>query len=142
MEPGLENAIKQVQTYIGSLKGIKGAPLEPPDAINNYPFSVCYPDTGTFEIAPTLSKKGLHAVVIELHVNKKGVGASLATAIPFCAAIPNLLFSKLLNDNRWNGTIDTFRSVSYAYGQFTYGGVETVGFKFTVNDIKIIDAIT
>lgn len=144
MASELEKAITQIQKYIATLDGIRAAPAVPPENIGgNYPFVLARPGTGTIGFGPTGVKKALHNIVIELHIARKDLPRDIATALPFCDSIPNLLQYKLLNDNKWNGTVDTFESIAYRFMSWDWeGGIKTVGFEFVVNNVKIQSALT
>lgn len=133
----LETVITQVQAYLAGVSGIRKAPSKPPDQINLFPFAVTYPFTGRWTMAPAGSKTGLHDLVIELHVARKDLPRDYALAIAFAESIPNELFLRLKDDSKWNGTIDTFGDVTYEFLPMTYGGVETLGWRFTVENVKI-----
>jgi hypothetical protein len=139
----LKNVITQVATYLAALSGIRAAPTAPPENIQgNYPFVITRPDTGTFTTMSAAFKRGEHSIVIELHVARKDLPRDVATAMPFCDSIPNLLMSQLFDD-KWGGTIDTFRDISYRFVSWNWeGGLTTIGFEFTVRGIKIQGAIT
>ena len=138
----LADAIAQVQKYIRALNGIKAAPTNPTDAIGGDVFSICYPGTGRHEFGATGVRRGLHSLTIELHAIRKDLDVTIATLLPFGDSVPNLLMDKLLNDSKWNGTIDTFESISYAFVALgDYGGAPTSFWKFTVNGVKIQAAL-
>jgi hypothetical protein len=140
--PELQDAIAQAQKYIRALDGIKSAPENPPDSVNVYPFVICFPGTGIVKFGPTGAREGLHSIVIEVHMNRANLPHAVEKVLPFGDSIPNLLMDKLLNDNKWNYTVDTFRDVSYVFGPLGYGDTPTIGWRFTVNEVKIVSTIT
>ncbi len=139
----LAATIDQVQTYMRALSGIRAAPDEIPERVNVFPFVITRPGTGTWEFGAAGDKKGLHNIVIELHVARKDLPRDIATALPYCESIPNLLMYKLLNDNKWNGTVDTIGSIGYRFMVWDWSPeLKTIGFEFTVNGVKILSAIS
>jgi hypothetical protein len=141
--PILDDAIVQVQTYLAALPGIRQAPAYPTDSAPVFPFVISRPGQGTWEFGPDGTKKGLHNIVIELHVARSDLARDVRQINPFCDSIPNLLFSKLINDNKWNGKISTFRSITYRYMTWDWGNnLMTIGIEFTVNEVKMQNAIT
>jgi hypothetical protein len=133
---------RQVQKYMKTLKAIKDAPSEPPSKVSDFPFAITYPQSGDIEWGPGYGGKlGLHDLVVEVHVGLKDLPDAVATAIPFIDSVPNLLMSKLMTDNKWNGHIDTFQGISYTFGPLGYGGLETIGPKFIIRQVKILGSV-
>jgi hypothetical protein len=133
----LETVIAQVQTYVATLTGIRKAPSQPPEQMNAFPFAISYPSSGTWRMAPAGSKTGLHNIAIEIHVMRKDLPRDFDKAMDYSDILPNLLFLKLKDDNKWNFTIDTFGAISYTFGPLGYGGVDTLGFRFIVEEVKV-----
>lgn len=139
----LAAAITQAQTYIAALSGIRAAPSTPPERVNVFPFVIARPGNGSIKFGATGAKKGLHNIIIELHVARKDLPRDVATILPYCESIPNLLMYKLLNDDKWNGTIDTFESITYRFMSWDWSPeLKTIGIEFTVNDVKIQSELT
>lgn len=139
--PTLEAVCAQIQTYMLALPGVKAAPALAPDNITQYPFSVCHPVSGVWAIESYPLKRGLHKVALDLHVAFKDTPTDFKTLFPFVEAVPNLLFKKLLDDNKWNGLIETFDSVDYAFVSLIYGGTQTHGIQFVINGVKMRSSI-
>ena len=137
----LETVIAQVQTYVGTLAGIRKAPAQPPDQMNAFPFAITYPSSGRWEMTPAGSKTGLHNIAIEIHIMRKDLPRDFDKALDYSDLLPNLLFLKLKDDNKWNFTIDTFAAISYTFGPLGYGGFETLGFRFIVENVKVQSAV-
>lgn len=142
MSRELDNACLQVSKYLHTLGGIKIAPLRPLESFSDFPFSVCYASSGVIEFGSAQDKKGLHTLVVELHVARKDLPDDIQAAMGYGDSIPNLLMSKLINDNNWNHTIDTFKRISYTFGAMSWGEVSTLGFRFRVEEVKILSTIT
>lgn len=140
----LQAAITQAQTYISALSGIRAAPSTPPERVNVFPFVIARPGSGQIEFGATGTQKGLHNIVFELHIARKGdLPREVALTLPYVESIPNLLMYKLLNDSKWNSTISTFRSISYRFMTWDWSPeLMTIGIEFTVNDVKIESALT
>ncbi len=139
----LATVIDQVQAYMRTLSGIRAAPDEMPERVNVFPFVIARPGDGTWEFGADGTKKGLHNIVVELHVARKDLPRDIATALPYCDSVPNLLMNKLLNDNKWNGTIDTFRDITYRFTVWEWSPeLKTIGFEFTIHDVKVQSTIT
>ncbi len=139
----LTDAIIQAQRYIRSLDGVKEAPDYPPEAPNVYPFVIGRPGTGRWQFNPDGSKRGLHTIILELHVSRNNLPTDMERVMPFVDSLPDLLMSKLLNDSKWKGTIDTFDDISYRPMFWDWGNnVKTIGVEFSVNGVKMQSAIS
>jgi hypothetical protein len=139
---GLQEAIAKVQTYMAALSGIRAAPAFPPEKLDPFPFSVAYAGGGVWEPGPAGVKTGLHIIVVEVHVARGDLSHAVEKAMSFSDSVPNLLFSKLYNDNKWGGTLDTFQKITYTFGPMKWNDVQTIGFRFKVEGIKMQTAVT
>ena len=138
----IKAACLQVQTYMRSLSGIRTAPAYPPDSASAFPFCVTFPETGIIEIGPPEVLTALHNITIEIHVGRKDLPKDIEAVIGFAETIPNLLVKKLKDDSYWNNTITTFTNITYTFGPLEWGGIGTIGFRFSVNGVKIKTTIT
>jgi len=138
---GVQQIVSKVQSYIGAISGMRSAPASPPDQPKMYPFSLVYPGEGEWSMEPISWKKGLHSIVIEIHVQRRDLPRDFESVVGFCESIPNALFRELVAD-KWDGTVDTIGTISYVFGVLGYGGMDTIGFKFTVNGVKAQSALT
>jgi len=136
----LVDAIAQAQKYIRAMDGIKKSE-NPPDQMSVYPYAIAYPAAGDLAISPAGDCKGLHQIVIELHAERKDLAKAIETLLPYGETIPSLLFDKLLHDDKWQHTVDTFGKITYTFGPLDYNGIATIGFKFTIHDVKVTRAI-
>lgn len=138
----LDEAIDQVQTYIRAISGIRAATNVPPDQINIFPFVVCFPFQGVYEISPALVKKGLHTIIIDIHMARRDLARDVEAVDEYIETIVNTLMSKLINDNRWNNKISTFDRIRYEFKEFKYGGQPTIGYRIFVEGVKQENAVT
>lgn len=134
----LTDVIANIQDTLGVLTGIRGAPDAPPEQINVFPFIVVYPTGGEWIFGTAGEKKGLHDVVIELHVARKDLPRDVVTALGYAESIPNAI----MKDPTFGGYASTFGSIDYDFGPLGWGGMETIGFKFTIRRLKMMSAIT
>lgn len=138
----LETAILQVAKYLSVLEGMRKIGERPPETINDFPAFVCYASAGVWEFGAAQDKKGLHTIAIEIHVARKDLPKDIQAAMRWSDVVPNLLFYKLLYDNKWNGTIDTFKRITYTFGGLGWGDAATLGFRFRVEDVKMLSEVT
>ena len=92
----LSTIVTRIQTLIGALSGIKGAPAIIPDNINDYPFVVAYPGKGHWD------QRGyggpaddVGEIVIDLHAGPqdKGVSQATSTILTCWETLPKALLS-------------------------------------------------
>lgn len=140
--PTLQDAIVKVQSYMATLPGVRQASSAPPDAIGAFPFITAYPASGSWlPGTPAGAKTGLHNIAVEVHVARKNLPSDYAAVVGFCETVPNILMKQLYAD-QWGGTIQTFARVSYQFTALNYAGVDTLGFRFTIENVKMISAVS
>jgi len=123
---------EQIQTYAGSLSGIRAAPKEPPDQMNVYPFAVCGFRRGTVTIAPAGTMKLLGTFVCQIHVARKDLPRDYRVAMPF----GDTFLAKILQNPTMGGKVSTVIEVRPRFVEMTYGGIETLGWDFEI-DVKM-----
>jgi len=134
----LSNAIAQVQSLVRGLAGVRDAPDYPPEKASAFPFAVAYPGTGRWVGgAPAGEKRGLHTIIVELHVARKDLPRDVEGAMGYVESIPNAI----LNAPTLSGTVDTVNEIRYTFGALNYGDLQTIGYRFEV-DIKQRSAVT
>ena len=136
----LQSAIYEIQAKMREVSGVKNAPNEPPESTDNFPFVATFPGTGEITAVAHGDKKGLHNVYIEFHVTRKDLPIDMRKAVPYVDLIPD----KLL-ESRQDGSFtefDTFGVISYEFTPMAWGAVETLGYRFTINDLKIREIIS
>ena len=136
----LQQVIDDIQDATGALTGIRAAPDEPTDNAAAYPFVVAFAGTGRYELGSS-EMRGLHSVIVQLHVSHTNLPTDVATAMAYAKAIPNAIFSAFITD-QLNETAQAIGDISYTFGSMKYGEVDTLGFQFTVEGIKTRDAIS
>lgn len=130
----LYDAIKGVQDIVGAVSGIRAAPDEPPANMSMFPFAVAYASEGEWEMGAIGTDKGLHQIVVEVHVTPNtNLARSIATAMPY----GDLVGLALLADPTLGGAASTFGGVRYKFGVMRYGGKETMGWRFFLEGVKV-----
>lgn len=139
----LQGAIDEVMADLkAALPTVRSAPDDPPEQVNAFPFMTVHAGSGAWEEGPAGMKKGLHSIVVELHVARAaGLARAVSEALGFAESVPNTIF-KGRNTDRFNGTIDTFDRISYTFGPLSWAGVDTFGWVFKVEGVKQQSAIT
>lgn len=139
----LAAVISEIAADLCVLTGIRGAPANPPDQINAFPFIVTYARSGVIEAGPVALRRGLHNIVIELHVARRDLARDVAAAMEYADTVPNALLATLsYSGDRFNNTVSTFERITYTFGPMQWGGIDTIGFRWTLENVKIQDQIT
>lgn len=136
----LQEAITDVQTTIAAITGIRHAPNYPPEDAAVYPFVVAYAGSGEFRTGePAGALKYLGSIIIDLHVARKDLPRDAEKAMTYHTTIPN----DILKDVTLGGNIDTCGPVSCSgLIAMSYGGQDTLGLRFTIENVKILAAFT
>lgn len=141
----LQAAITQIQALTEAVPGVRAAPDEPPDQISHFPFVVCYPESGIYEGGnPAGQMRGLHDIVIELHVPRQNLARGYREAMRFAKSIPNAIYAALGTSDL--NTISTTGAIRYTFGVLDWGtgegATQTMGFRFVIEDVKTQDTIS
>ena len=136
----LQSAIEDVQGTISAISGIRAAPNYPPEDATAYPFVVAYAGEGEFRTGePAGMLKYLGSIIVDLHVARKDLPRDARSAMAYHETIPN----DILEDTTLGGTVSTCGPVSCSgLIAMNYGGQDTLGLRFTIENVKIQAAFT
>ena len=134
----LQHAIAYVQDLMEQIEGIRAHPDYPPEQLNVFPFAVAYSGGGLWEFGPGGTRKGLHTIVLEIHVARKDLPRDTQAAMAFSDTVPNVL----LANPTLGGNVSTFGQIRYTFGPLGWGGEVTYGFRFFIENVKMETAIT
>ena len=129
----IQDAIEWTQTQVAAISGIKRAPFYAPENINEYPFVVAYMGGGVIEFDVALATAGRHAIILEFHVARKDLPNDIQNAAPYVESIP----AAIMTDPTMGGTVELFENITYEFAPMRWDAVDTIGFRFTINGIKI-----
>lgn len=129
----LQDAIAKVQDIAGAVSGIRAHPEYLPESINKFPFLVCYAGSGSFEIGPSGVMKGLHNIILELHVSRQNLPQDAKNVMQYSDSIPLALMA----DPTLGATVSTIGRISYTFGGMQYADQLTLGFRFTLEGVKL-----
>ena len=134
--------IAAIQDTVGAVTGIRAAPDYAPENINGiFPFSVCYPEGGTYDCGPGFGTyKALHNIKLQIHFGRADLPKSLEASIPYGDAVAKAL----LADPTIDASCDTFDQVQYTFGPLAWGEpvIQTIGWDFTLTNVKEIESVT
>lgn len=136
----LQDAVYEIAASMREVSGVKNAPNEPPENTENFPFVAVFPGTGEIEALARGDKKGLHNIDIELHVKRKDLPIDMRVATPFIDKIADQILSDRQNNNYTH--INTFGAITYEFAPLAWGATQTLGYRVTVNNVKLRGTIT
>ena len=136
----LQAIIDEIQDQVGAISGIRGAPDEPPDSINAFPFAVAYVESGEYLIGPPQVMTGLHTIIVELHVARKDLKRDVAQVMLYAKSVPNAIFAAHA-DSTFTA-FQTLTGIRYEFGPLDWGDLQTIGFRFRLEGVKSQDEIT
>lgn len=131
----LQSALEEIMRIVAGVPGIQKAPALPPESLGVFPYAVGYPGSGELDNAPPDVMTGLHDVVLEVHVARKDLPADAARVLPYADAVPAALYLAL-RDGHFR-SLQTFRTITYQFGGMAYNGIQTLGYRFTLQGVKI-----
>jgi hypothetical protein len=138
----LQAVIDQVQDVIAQISGVRAAPHEPPDSIAVYPFAVAFVKSGTWKLGqPTGCMTGMHDIVIELHLERKDLARDVARAMAYAKSVPQAIGDAWLVHVSLTA-LEAIGSLSYEFGPLSWNGIDTMGWRWTLRDVKTIDSLT
>lgn len=131
----LLDAVNEIIAEIQTISGIRRVPEQPPENNDQFPFAIVYPGTGSYHQAPAVVMTGLHNVTIELHVSRKDLPRDYSTVMNLIDKIPEELM-KLHNAGGFSD-LATFGDIEYSFGSMIWAGVDTLGVRYTMTDVKV-----
>ena len=131
----LKDAAQDIIDELRKITDLRRVPDEPPETNSQFPFAVVYPIRGVYAGGPPGLMKGLHGIVIELHVARKDLPRDYDTVMDIIDQIPEQMLSAMKNARFEN--IDTFENIEYEFGALSWGGVDTLGVTYTMMNTKV-----
>lgn len=114
--------------------GLRRVPTEPPETNADFPFLVGFPGPGTYYSGPPGVLKGLHGVVLELHIKRRDLAESYDDVMALVDEIPQAIYSGL--PYTYLSTLTDTGIESSGVIPMSWGDVPTLGIRYTVN-IKV-----
>lgn len=128
----LSDVIADVQAKALTMSGIKAAPTEPPEAMSQFPFSVCYARRGEMKFESAGFANYLHTIVCEIHCARLILPKAVAQAMAYI----ELFASKILADPKLSNTVQAVNAVRYEFGNLTWAAETHIGIRFEI-DVKL-----
>ena len=136
-------ALAAIAAVVESVSGITSAPTYPHEQMNESPFAVTYVLTSEIDAGPIGTRKSLSNIAIDVLVVRRDIALDMEILTPFLDSVPLALLSEIsVGGDIFSATIDTFESISVEFiPQIDYASVQMIGYRFTLNNVKILEAI-
>ncbi len=129
----LADFIQRVEAVVRGVEGIHVVHDYPPDQLNAWPAVVAYAARGYQETRDYGLGPSFHDVAVEVHIPRKDLARDMATLLPLITTIP----AALADDLELNPFYGAMARISYTLFQENYGGVETRGYRFVIEKVKL-----
>lgn len=127
----LRDAIAKLQAY-ALLSGAKEAPTDPTEGAVEFPFSVCYPSTGTVNGEAGKGRKDITTLFLDFHVARNNLPVDMQVVLTFFEKFPDYL----IDDCRLGGAVDTIvfdnPGLTFQFGEMKYADLKSVGIRFSI----------
>lgn len=132
----LATVVAAIQDVAGALAGIKAAPDHPPEAANQFPFSLAYPLRETVTGGPAGMMKRIVTIGCQIHCARQLLPRAVEQATPYGDTFPAAIWADL----KLAGTVNHVNEIRAEFGYMEYAGVKTIGWSFEI-DAKIEEAV-
>ena len=120
-------------------------PEHPTEQLGKFPAMVVYVSSGEWTNDTPEGKKVLAQVVVEIHVSRPALGLHRAIdqLQEYLESVPNLLFNarKATTGNIFTQRF-TFGRISFEILASSWAGTDTTMARFTIQDVKVRNAVT
>src|SRR5678815_191969 len=135
----LDNAINEIVTVLRAVDGLQSVPFNPTEQMSYSTFGIVYPFSGTFNIGPIGTRKGLHSIAVDILTKRTDIAKNFQTLRPLIDLVSYAILYQMSDGSRiFNQSIDTFNELTYQWTSSDYGGVPIVGYHFLMTDVKIL----
>ena len=137
----VRTALDAVVSVVSAVSGIRQAPVNPTETANVYPFVMCYVINGRLVNGAMGTRKHLVNIAVELLTARKDLARDMALISPYIDSISSAIIAEVSDSgDRFTGTISAIEGIDYELLQnFNYAGVEMIGYRFTMNNVKILE---
>ncbi len=132
----IKDVVTTLQTGLGAISGIRAAPLYPPEQVGDFPFVTTYPGRLSAHTNSPEQFNALWDVLVEFHVARKDLPTDVSTSLGLAEPLLNSLFSTLKANSI------AHRGIDGVFSEMKWGDTDTVGYRFTIREIKIQTTIT
>ena len=103
------------------------------------PAALVYVQGGRWDSISYKTTVGLHNIVIDLHVVRADLARAFEEVMSHADSVPAKLYQALW-DKQFTHIV-TFERIDYSLLQMRWGDVETIGYRWTLVNVKTIDRL-
>lgn len=138
---GVNTALAEIVAVVSVVSGIRQAPAQPTETANVYPFAITYAMDGELKAGAMGTRKHLVNIAIELLTARKDLARDMATIAPYLDSLCSALLAEVSDSGtQFNHSISTFDTIAYEFlPDVNYAGVQMIGYRFTLTNVKILE---
>jgi hypothetical protein len=129
----LAEFIAQVEVTVRTVAGIRTVHDFPPDQLNTWPAVVAYAAKGYGDAKDFGLGFCYHDVACEVHIPQKDLARDTAKLLPFVTSMPEALKA----DPLLNAFYGAMNKISYSLFNEEYAGIQTIGYRFIIEKVKL-----
>ena len=138
----VRTALDAIVSVVSAVSGIRQAPTNPTDNPSAYPFAICYPMDGVLVNGAMGTRKFLVNIAIDVYTAKKDMARDMALITPFIDTIAAALLAEVSDSgDRFGGLISAIGDISFELlgDPPPYAGVQVIGYRFMMTNVKILE---
>lgn len=137
----VRTALDAIIAVVSAVSGIRQTPTNPTETANVYPFAVAYVMDGKLVNGAMGTRKHLVNIATELLTARKDLARDMALITPYVDSIPSAFIAEVSDSGaRSGGTISAIGDISYELlPEVNYAGVQMIGYRFTMTNVKILE---
>ena len=136
----LQGAITEIITQVGTVAGIKHAPTDPQEQVTAWPAAFAYTTDGA--LSPnraSIEDKSLHNISIAVLMPLTDLRQCMLVMLPLYELIMDVLITHL--NDRASSHYAAWGGIRYTLGPVDWGGNLMFGYVFTIENVKIRNAL-
>lgn len=132
-------ALSAIVSTVSAVSGIRRAPSNPTETANVFPFALCYVMDGNAQPFPMGTRTHLCNIAVEVFTARKDLARDFEIITPFIDSIPAALLAEVTGTgSQFESNITTFEQVNYELLEKNYAGVDVIGYRFVMTNVKIM----
>lgn len=135
----LQDTVEELQALVRALDDVRTAPEYAPEKTSSYPAAFAFVESGWYERRKE-KLLGNHSVIIEVHVARKDLARDISTAMGLAKSVPDAIMDAWRTGSL--NTLSHLGRITYTFGAMSWADTDTVGFRFTVSDVRTEDDLT
>lgn len=138
MPQSLAGACTAIASVVAGVSGVKAAPANPTENINERIFALTYVMSNAVEISEIGTKQNLANIAVDLITPLSTLSDDIAALLALVDTISTALISETSSGgDMFGNAIDTFSFLRVEFiPYYPYSGVNCIAYRFTLEDVK------